>query len=117
MDQRMRNDLDNHITGHYGEDQFKEPSPSRNTDATRTISHELVLAWEAIERHLNTAYGHSDPDVQSDSIEMQSAMDAIIAGFTPGYNAESNPLWPEEYDEDDQPTDAALREVEYLPAD
>jgi hypothetical protein len=22
MDQRMRNDLDNYITGHYGEDQF-----------------------------------------------------------------------------------------------
>jgi hypothetical protein len=23
MDQRMKNDLDNYITGHYGEDQFK----------------------------------------------------------------------------------------------
>jgi len=25
MDQRMRNDLDNYITGHYGEDQFRQP--------------------------------------------------------------------------------------------
>jgi hypothetical protein len=25
MDQRMRNDLDNHITGHYGEDQYCQP--------------------------------------------------------------------------------------------
>jgi hypothetical protein len=26
MDKRMAHDLDNHITGHYGEDQFKDPS-------------------------------------------------------------------------------------------
>ena len=30
MDQHMRNELDNYITGHYGEDQFANETRKRN---------------------------------------------------------------------------------------
>ena len=72
-----------------------------NTLEQRRISHELVEAWEDV----YAAYGPFEVPVRD---RMHGAMDAIIAAFTPGYNAESDPEHPEEYDENDQPTADAL---------
>lgn len=41
MDQRMRNDLDNYITGHYGEDQFRQPrkkAERRSTSGNKRVT-------------------------------------------------------------------------------
>jgi hypothetical protein len=54
----------------------------------RRISHELVLAWQDVEME----YG-----VESE--RMVNALDAIIAAYTPGYNAEE----PPETDESEEP--------------
>ncbi len=62
-----------------------------NTVEMREISHELVLAWKAVEREHGIHYNE----------RMQSAMDAIIAAYTPGYNAETPPDLPEEFDLND----------------
>jgi hypothetical protein len=98
MDARQRRDLDNYITGHYGEDQYRDiperlVGTPRNTVAARTISHELVLAWEDIQS------AHDGPEWHSAAVRMESAMDRIIAAYTPGYNAESSPdeEWAEDY--------------------
>jgi len=113
MDRRMSEALDRHITGNYGEDQFSTPQPSRNTDETRAISHELAEAWTDIERVLRS-HAHGTWLAMRDEVKrMEAAIDDIVRAYTPGYNAESLPKWPEEYDEDGDPTADALREVEY----
>jgi hypothetical protein len=79
-----------------------------NTRAMREISHELVLAWEQVGRHSVIE------DV--DDERMRNAMDAIIAAYTPGYNAESTPDFPEEYvPGTNEPTqDAIAAEIDWL---
>lgn len=79
-------------------DARQKPATPRNTVAARTISHELVLAWEEVEQVLrDECEAWSTP--HDHVTRMQSAMDRIIAAYTPGYNAESPPdeEWAEDY--------------------
>lgn len=80
-----------------------------NTAEQRRISHELVEAWQAVELTLNEKPW--DPAIHMAVLRMQSAMDAIVAAYTPGYNAESDPDFPEEYvPGTNTPTADALRD-------
>jgi hypothetical protein len=48
MDQRMRNDLDNYITGHYGEDQFRQPRKKVERRKTVRAKRPVQQAKQAI---------------------------------------------------------------------
>ena len=75
-----------------------------NTVEQRRIAHELVEAANAVTRRLDSGI----PGAREDVLRLETAMDAIIAAYTPGYNAESDPEDPEEYDSEGKPTAAAL---------
>lgn len=69
MNQRERDDLDNYITGHYGEDQFRGMAEP-NDDLAR----ELKDAWqEVVDTH--------GPIWYEAEARMEAAMDAIIAAL------------------------------------
>lgn len=74
-----------------------------NTVEMRRISHRLVEAWWEV-------LANNEVD-DRDAEAMHTAMDAIIAAYTPGYNAESDPEYPEEYiPGTTEPTADALRD-------
>lgn len=76
--------------GEYEQDIETPPSPlSPNTVEQRAISHELAEAWRVHQSH-SDAWDIEDA-------RMDAAIDAIIAAYTPGYNADSPPAYPEEY--------------------
>lgn len=62
MNQRQRNDLDNHITGHYGEDQFREyPEPFDAHDLEHIPPlNVLKAAWDK-------PLPHEDPFMDEES--------------------------------------------------
>lgn len=56
LDKRQRQDLDNHITGHYGEDQFRE-TPGESLDAVveqwlNTQDEDTVIGFLLDGRHV-----------------------------------------------------------------
>lgn len=85
-----------------------------NTVEQRRISHELVEAWQEVEQTLRDEC-EAPSEFEHDHVSrMYAAMDAIIAAFTPGYNAESEPEAPEESDANGKPTADALTAMEYV---
>lgn len=70
-----------------------EPEPQPwETDperlARKRMAHSLVEAWRSVERRLDRGV---EPSVGDDIHAMRNALDAIIADYVPGYNAESSP--------------------------
>lgn len=54
MDRRMTNDLDNHITGHYGEDQFQRPELLQcdmEAQCTAPVTHIDAKGYLYCKRH------------------------------------------------------------------
>jgi hypothetical protein len=51
MDQHMRNDLDNYITGHYGEDQFRQPRKKVERRKTVRAKRPVQQAKHAIRKN------------------------------------------------------------------
>lgn len=74
-----------------------------NTVEMRRISHALAMASHTAEMYLR------DEGYTQVEDELNDAVQEIIRAYTPGYNAESDPEYPEEYDDNDQPTHDALR--------
>jgi len=71
MNTRQRQDLDNYITGHYGEDQFREQSD---------CWPELTAHQEHWERHNNSYVYEYDP---TDEGPEQSVARIILSTHTP----------------------------------